>query len=89
MANRYRCDAHHISTDIPSEFILVAFNNRARCAVYASIRTLRPGKQVKQPGLIDAGIFAHQVRVTPDNRLAILVTAATKAPPPRRKTRAR
>jgi len=29
---------------------------------------------VKQPKPLDVGIFAHQVRVTPDNRLAILVT---------------
>jgi len=32
------------------------------------------GREAKQPGQIDAGIFAHQARVTPDNRLAILVT---------------
>ena len=33
-----------------------------------------PGDEVAQPGAIDAGIFAHQVRATPDNRLVILVT---------------
>jgi 6-phosphogluconolactonase len=36
---------------------------------------------VKQPGPIDAGIFAHQVRVTPDNRLAILVTRGNEGTP--------
>src|SRR5207253_4199871 len=40
-----------------------------------------PGEEVKQPGPIDAGIFAHQVRVTPDNRLAILVTRGNEATP--------
>ena len=33
-----------------------------------------PGEEVAQPGPIDAGIFAHQVRATPDNRQVILVT---------------
>ena len=33
-----------------------------------------PGEEVTQPDPIDAGIFAHQVRATPDNRQVILVT---------------
>src|SRR5216683_1376289 len=64
----------HISTDIPSENILVAFNNPSAVRVYRINPDFTPGEEVKQPGPIDAGIFAHQVRVTPDNRLAILVT---------------
>jgi 6-phosphogluconolactonase (cycloisomerase 2 family) len=64
----------HISTDIPSEYILVAFNNPSAVRVYRINKDFTPGEEVKQPGPIDAGIFAHQVRVTPDNRLAILVT---------------
>jgi 6-phosphogluconolactonase len=35
----------HISTDIPSEYILVAFNIPARCASTASTRTLHPAKR--------------------------------------------
>src|SRR5690349_5513957 len=64
----------HMSTDIPSENILVAFNNPSAVRVYRINKDFTPGEEVKQPGAIDAGIFAHQVRVTPDNRLAILVT---------------
>lgn len=64
----------HMSTDIPSENILVAFNNPSALHVYRINKDFTPGEEVKQPGPIDAGIFAHQVRVTPDNRLAILVT---------------
>src|SRR6266849_5350152 len=64
----------HISTDIPSENILVAFNNPSAVRVYHIKQDFTPGEEVTQPGPIDAGIFAHQVRVTPDNRLAILVT---------------
>jgi hypothetical protein len=54
----------HMCTDIPSENILVAFNNR-RVHVYPH-QDFTPGEE--QPSAIDAGIFAHQVRVTPDNR---------------------
>ena len=58
----------HMSTDIPSENILVAFNNPSAVRVYRINKDFTPGEEVKQPGPIDAGIFAHQVRVTPDNR---------------------
>jgi 6-phosphogluconolactonase len=71
----------HISTDIPSEYILVAFNNPSAVRVYRINKDFTPGEEVKQPGPIDAGIFAHQVRVTPDNRLAILVTRGNEATP--------
>jgi len=71
----------HISTDIPSEFILVAFNNPSSVHVYRINKDFTPGEEVQQPGSIDAGIFAHQVRVTPDNRLAILVTRGNEGTP--------
>ena len=71
----------HISTDIPSENILVAFNNPSAVHVYRINKDFTPGEEVSQPGQIDAGIFAHQVRVTPDNRLAILVTRGNEGTP--------
>src|SRR6516162_9335053 len=71
----------HVSTDIPSENILVAFNNPSAVRVYRVNKYFTPGEEVKQPGPIDAGIFAHQVRVTPDNRLAILVTRGNEGTP--------
>jgi 6-phosphogluconolactonase (cycloisomerase 2 family) len=71
----------HISTDIPSENILVAFNNPSAVRVYRVNKDFTPGEEVKPPGPTDAGIFAHQVRVTPDNRLAILVTRGNEATP--------
>src|SRR6476661_6230503 len=54
----------HMTTDIPSEHILVAFNNPSALRVYRINKDFSPGEEVKQ-GAIDAGIFAHQVRVTP------------------------
>src|SRR6202045_3461071 len=71
----------HINTDIPSEYILVAFNNPSAVRVYRINKDFTPGEEKRQPGPIDAGIFAHQVRVTPDNRLAILVTRGNEATP--------
>jgi 6-phosphogluconolactonase len=71
----------HMTTDIPSENILVAFNNPSALRVYRINPDFTPGEEVKQPGPIDAGIFAHQVRVTPDNRLAVLVTRGNEGTP--------
>jgi 6-phosphogluconolactonase len=64
----------HLSTDIPSEHLLVAFNSPSAVRVYRINKDYTPGEEVQQPGPIDAGIYAHQIRVTPDNRLAVLVT---------------
>jgi 6-phosphogluconolactonase len=71
----------HISTDIPSKNLLVAFNNPSAVRVYRVNKDFTPGEEVTQPGPIDAGIFAHQVRTTPDNRLAILVTRGNEGTP--------
>src|SRR5947207_6775430 len=71
----------HISTDIPAENILVAFNNPSAVRVYRINEDFTPGQEVTQPGPIDAGIFAHQVRVTPDNRLVVLVTRGNEGTP--------
>jgi 6-phosphogluconolactonase len=64
----------HMATDIPSGYILVAFNNPSAIRVYRINPDATPGEEVPQPGPINGGIFAHQVRATPDNRQVILVT---------------
>jgi 6-phosphogluconolactonase (cycloisomerase 2 family) len=63
----------HLTTDIPSEHVLVAFNNPSAVRVYRINRDATLGEEVQQPGTIDAGIYGHQVRVTPNNRMVILV----------------
>jgi len=73
----------HISTDLPSEHLLVAFNNPSALRVYRINQDFTPGDEVTQPGPIDAGIYGHQVRVTPDNRLAILVCRGNEGTPDR------
>ena len=64
----------HMTTDIPSDHLLVAFSNPSALRVYHVNPDATPGDEVRQPEPIDAGIYGHQVRVSPDNRLVILVT---------------
>jgi len=63
----------HMTTDIPSEYILVAFSNPSGLRVYRVNQDGTPGPEVEQPQAIDPGIYGHQVRVRPDNRKVILV----------------
>ena len=71
----------HLTTDIPSEHILVAFSNPSGVRVYRVDSDDTPGSEVEQQQVIDPGIYAHQVRVAPDNRLAILVARGHDAQP--------
>jgi 6-phosphogluconolactonase (cycloisomerase 2 family) len=64
----------HMTLDIPSEHILVAFSNPSGLQVYRINPDMSPGAQVTQPEPIDPGIYGHQVRVSLDNRKVILVT---------------
>jgi len=64
----------HMTLDIASEHILVAFSNPSGLQVYRINPDMSPGAQVTQPEPIDPGIYGHQVRVSLDNRKAILVT---------------
>lgn len=63
----------HMTTDIPSEHILVAFPNPSDLKVYRVNADGTPGAEVAQQEGIHPGIYAHQVRVRPDNRTVILV----------------
>ena len=64
----------HMTTDIPSRHILVCYNDPSLLEVYRINDDGTPGALVKQSEPMDFGIFAHQVRVTPDNKRVILVT---------------
>ena len=71
----------HMTTDIPSEHVLVAFNNPSYLRVYRINADATLGDEVKQPGPFDFGIYGHQARVSLDNRLAILVTRGNEGTP--------
>ena len=64
----------HMTTDIPSEHLLVAFSNPSGLRVYRINADAAPGAEIDQPEPINPGIYAHQVRVRLDNRAVILVT---------------
>ncbi len=63
----------HMTTDIPSTHLLVAFSNPSGLKVYRVNPDGTPGREVEQPEEVHPGIYAHQVRVRPDNRKVILV----------------
>jgi 6-phosphogluconolactonase len=62
----------HMATDIPSEHVLVAFNNPPGVRVYRINADATLGAEVPQSPDIDPGIFPHQVLAMPDNRHVIL-----------------
>ena len=64
----------HMTIDIPSEHILVAFSNPSGLCVYRINRDGTPGTEIGQPEAVYPGIYAHQVRVRLDNRKVILIS---------------
>ena len=74
----------HMSVDISGTHILVAYNDPSNITVHRLNGNGMIGALVKQPAMLDTGIYAHQVRVAPSNHTVILVTrgnAATKDKP--------
>ncbi len=63
----------HMTTDIPSQYILVAFSNPSGLNVYRINHDGTPGAEVNQAEDVHPGIYAHQVRVRLDNRKVILI----------------
>jgi 6-phosphogluconolactonase len=64
----------HLSTDIPGTHVLIAYNDPSGLTVHRLGADGRIGSQMEQPARLDAGIYAHQVRVDPSNKMVILVT---------------
>jgi 6-phosphogluconolactonase len=69
----------HISTDTPSEYVLITYNNPSGITVNRISTDGTLGEQLKQRAPLDAGIYAHQARVTPSNKSVILVTRGNDA----------
>lgn len=63
----------HMTLDNESQHALVAFNIPSSLRVYRIDKDFTPAAEVPQSKM-DTGIYAHQVRVTPDGRHAVLVT---------------
>ena len=64
----------HITGDIPGRHLLVAYNDPSGISVHAINGDGTVGSEIPQPGGLDVGIYAHQVRVLPGNKGVILVT---------------
>jgi 6-phosphogluconolactonase len=69
----------HVSVDNAGEYALTAHNNPSTVLVHRINRDGTLGEIVKQPTTLDTGIFAHQIRTTPSNRTAVLVTRGNNA----------
>ena len=64
----------HLTLDADASHLLVAYNNPSSLSVHTLHADGTLGGEVTQPGPIDSGIYAHQIRVHPSNRMVVLVT---------------
>ena len=77
----------HVTTDVSGTHVLTAYNNPSGVTVHRIQPDGTVGAQIQSPAPLDVGIYGHQVRVDPSNKMVILVTrgngptAATKEDP--------
>jgi 6-phosphogluconolactonase len=64
----------HITTDIPGTHLLVAYNDPSGLSVYDLAPDGAILAPVKQTEPLDFGIYGHQIRVDPSDKMVILVT---------------
>jgi 6-phosphogluconolactonase len=64
----------HTSVDATGGFLLTAYNDPSNVIVHRLNADGTIGAQVEQAGKLDTGIYAHQVRTEPGNRIVTLVT---------------
>ena len=64
----------HLSVDMDGTHLLIAYNLPSSATVHRLAPDGTIGAQVAAPARLDAGVYAHQIRVDPSNKFAILVT---------------
>jgi len=64
----------HLSLDQTARYVLIAYNQSGTLSVHHINANGSIGKLLTQPKPIDAGIFTHQVTVTPGNKTAIALS---------------
>jgi len=69
----------HVSVDASGEYLLTAYNAPSSVCVHRLNADGSIGEAVRQGDKLDVGIYAHQIRTTPDNGAAILVTRGNNA----------
>lgn len=62
----------HMTTDIPSENVLIAYSSPSGVSVHRINRDGTVGEEVEQPGPLDTGTYPHQIRVAPSNKVVIV-----------------
>ena len=70
--------AIHNCVDAAGEYVLTCYNHPSNLTVHRIEADGTVGAQVTQKSRGDLGIFPHQVRTTPGNRSAILVTRGNR-----------
>jgi 6-phosphogluconolactonase (cycloisomerase 2 family) len=74
----------HLTVDERSRHALVAYNAPSNLTVHRIAPDGAWGETVEQHARMDAGIYGHQVRVTPGDRSVILVARGNSATPTKR-----
>jgi 6-phosphogluconolactonase len=74
----------HITVDQRGEHVLSAFNNPSGVAVHRLNADGSIGEEVAQESALDAGVYAHQIRVMPSGRAVIVPARGNQAVPGRR-----
>ena len=69
----------HLTVDPSATHVLVAYNNPSGVTVHELHADGTLGTEVKQRAPLDGGVYAHQVRVDPGGKMAILVTRGNAA----------
>jgi 6-phosphogluconolactonase len=69
----------HTSVDHAGEYLLIAYNDPSSLTVHRLNADGTIGEPVNQPGKLDAGIYAHQIRAVPSNQMVTLVTRGNNA----------
>jgi 6-phosphogluconolactonase len=73
----------HLTLDANATHVLVAYNNPSGLSVHNLNADGTLGAEVKQPAPIDSGIYAHQIRVHPSNKMVVMVTRGNGPAPGR------
>lgn len=73
----------HLTLDANATHVLVAYNNPSTLTVHNLNADGTLGGEIKQPAPIDGGIYAHQIRVHPSNKMVVMVTRGNGPAPNR------
>ena len=71
----------HTSVDHAGQYLLIAYNDPSSVTVHRLDADGTIGGPVSQPGKLDTGIYAHQIRAIPSNQMVILVARGNNAEP--------